>query len=480
MMRSASMLRALPRAAGLAGLLLLVAAAACASAADRGALEKAPLVLSLERAVELGLAGDETLLQARQRILAAEAGVREARSTRIPRLDLSARYGRNILKPVLFLPSDMGDAFGGITKIELGEDNDITAAASASWNIWTFGRSSAAMAAASELAAAARHGRIAAADYVRFAVREAYYGALLAGEILAIDEKAVETTAEAVRVARTAYEQGVVSRFELLRAEVELENRHAPLVRARNDAARALLMLKRRCGLDPEAMVILSDTLGHVAPPAPLELLLGAMRGANPEIRALEHRVGSARMFLRLERADRRPALQLGAAYVLQSQWSGRTLPGDENLAHSSAVTLGVVYPLFDGLRSRARIDRARADLRGAEFELERAFRDKELAVRIARLNLESAIAALQGRRETVALAGEAYRLAEVLLRSGLATPLERLDAELALTAARAQYAQALYAANVAEAALELTAGGAGLHGTAPRGAAPGKETDDE
>lgn len=437
-----------------------VLAAGLLAAASGAAREQAPVRLTLGRAVEMGLSSSEVMQQAEQAILAAEAGVREAKSGWVPRLDISAQYGRNILKPVLFLPSDMGEAFGGVTKIELGEDNDISAVAAATWNLWTAGRLSSAIGASSAVAEAVRSGRVATADYVRFGVREAYYGVLLSRAVLRISEMALESTAEAVRVAKAGHDQGTVSRFDLLRAEVELENRRAPLLQARNELSQALLLLKRRCGIDPEAEVALVDTLETVADPPELATLLEELRGSNPELRALEHRVRAAELFLSFEKAERWPALQVGANYLLQGQWSNEYYPNDEQLAHSSAVTVGVVWPLFDGLRAKSRIDRARADLRTAEIERERMTREKELAVRVSRLTVVDAIAALQGRREAVGLAEEAYRLAEVRLRNGLATPLERLDAELAMTTARGQYAQALYAANLAEAALELTVGG--------------------
>ena len=80
--------------------------------------------------------------------------------------------------------------------------------------------------------------------------------------------------------------------------------------------------------------------------------------------------------------------------------------------------------------------------------------------MRQARVYLQNAIAALKGRREGVELAQEAYRLAQVRQENGLATPLERLDAELALTEAQVQLAGALYACNQAEATLKLSIGG--------------------
>ena len=206
-------------------------------------------------------------------------------------------------------------------------------------------------------------------------------------------------------------------------------------------------------------------------------MLLSRMQKTNPEIASVSHQIMAAEMNIKLEKAARWPGLQIGANYLVQGQWSDGTSPDKENLAHSSAVTAALVWPLFDGFKSKARIDRARAELRSVEVELGRVSKDKELAVRVSRLTLVNAITALRGRKEAVDLAEESYRLAEVRLVNGLATPLERLDAELAMTTARGQYAQALDAANIAEAALELTVGG-GTAGKYPSAAR--KETDDE
>jgi outer membrane protein TolC len=435
------------------------------------------LAITLGEAIGLGFSSDELLRQAGQAVEGARAGIKEARSGRIPRLDLSAQYGRNILKPVLFLPSEMAEEFGGVTKIEMGEDNDFSAVAAASWNLWTGGRVSSMMDAASEIAEAALQNETTVENYVRFRVKEAYYGVLLAEANVLINERAYESTEEAVRVANAGRHEGTVSRFDLLRATVELENRHAPLIKARNDLEQALLVLKRRCGLDPDLAVSLSDTLGRVGEPESLELLLSDMKEASSEIKALEHHVQAARFSLDFEKSERWPSLQLGASYMFQSQWSGQAFPESNNIAHSSAVTIGLVYPLFDGQRAKARIDRAEADLRSGEIELERLLREKGLAVRVSRLTLVNSITALDGRREAVELAEEAYRLAEIRLTNGLATPLERLDAELALTTARGQYVQALHAANMAEAALELTIGAASPE---EYGDGAGKESGDE
>ncbi len=435
------------------------------------------MTLSLDKAIELGLANDETLKQAGEALLGAEASVREAKSGRIPTLGFTAQYGRNILKPVMFLPSDMAEAFGGVTKIELGEDNDVSAIANLRWNAWTGGRVSSAIGVTSAIAEAVASGEIAVADYVRFQLQDAYFVVLLNSAILRINEAAYETTLEAVRVAKAGHDNGTVSRFDLLRSEVELENRETPMIVARNDLEQALYTLKRRCGIDPHVELALSDSLGYVEQPEDLEMLLARMSRTNPEIIAVGHQIKAAEMNIKLEKSSRWPGLQLGANYLVQGQWSDDTNPSTDNLAHSSAITAAFVWPIFDGLQTKARVDKANAELRIAEVELGRVSKDKELAVRVSRLTLVNAITALQGREDAVDLAEEAYRLAEVRLINGLATPLERLDAELAMTTARGQYATALYAANIASAALELTLGG-GTAGKYPSAAR--KENGDE
>lgn len=417
------------------------------------------LELSLQQAILLGLKSDETLRQAGEGVTGAYAGLREARSGRLPSLSISGQYGRNVRKPVLFLPSDMGDAFGGVTKIELGEDNDFTTAVQLTYNLWTSGRLSAGIGATGEIVEAMKYLEVATAGVVRFHVEQAYFAVLLSAMSLEIAEKAVAEAEENMRITSAGYKEGTVSRFDLLRAEVELENRRPQLVEAENVVEQSLVMLRRRCGIDPGSPVSLADSLEKVETEEDLDFYLALMRRENVYIRALDHQVAAMNHSLRLEQAQRYPVLQLGANYILMGQWSDKYLPEKKNLARSSAVTLGFQVPIFNGLKTKARISRAKSDLRSAEIELEKTMRENEMAVRIAYLALENAIAALRGREETVDLAEETYRLALVRIKNGLATPVERLDAELAMTMARGQMAQALYACNMARAQLELAVG---------------------
>jgi outer membrane protein TolC len=428
-----------------------------------GPVRSEPIALSLDRAIELGLENDEGLRQATEAIEGARGQVVSARSAALPQLTVSGQYGRNILLPVFFLPEEFREDPDSPSKVEMGEDNDFFGSATLTQILWAAGRVSAGLTAAKEYVGLFEMQREVVTDFVRFSVQEAYFNALLAEETLTISEKAMEATEEAVRVARSGYENGTVSRFDLLRSEVELENRRAPLVAARNDVDQAYLLLRRRCGLEHDAEIELTDSLDIEPRDGDLDLFLSSMRETSAELRALNHDIVAKQQFHRIAKAERYPMLTMSAYYGIQTQWSEGFTPPSELVAELAAVQVGFQIPIFDGLRAKGNIRKAEADLRTAEIELERVTREKELAVRQSWLTLENAATALDGRMEAVDLAEEAYRLALVRMQNGLATPLERLDAELAMTTSRAQLAEALFSYRMANAYLELSVGSEGF-----------------
>ena len=418
-----------------------------------------PQPLDLDEARTLALANDERIQLVAASVAAARADARGARADALPHLDLGGTWTRNLIKPAFFLPPDLAGGLGGATQVEMGGDWDLQAAATATLNLWTAGRLSAAAGAADAALDATRWQQAAAQDGVLYAVDEAYYGVLRADAQVAIAEAALAAASEALRVTRASLDQGSASRFDQLRAEVEVANRQTPLIAARNQRQLAATALARICGLPLDRPLALTDSLGTVAAPAPLDTLLADMHARSPELRALEHAVGARRQAVRLAKAGRGPILQLQGRYALQGQWDDDLLPGDHETAGSASAALAVTIPVFDGYAAKADIGRGEAELRRAQVELARVTRDRELGVRQARTYLENALAALGGRLESVTLADESHRLALVRLENGLATPLERLDAEMALTDARTQLAEVLYTCNVARSALVLAVG---------------------
>ncbi len=285
------------------------------------------VALRMDEAIALALSNSELLQQTAEAVTAAEAEVMAAGARQLPQLNLGAEWTANFLKPVFFLPPELlGDGDGPL-KVEMGRDYSLQSGISLTWNLWTAGRLSAAMGASRELVTASRWQQAAVSDAVRFQATAAYLDALLAAQRVRIAEEALATTAEALRIARAGGTQGTVSRFDILRAEVELANREAPLIQTRNARRHAELALNRICGLDPATRVSLADTLAPVFPsgvpygPQAAEALVAAMREQSPELKAIRHRVAAARQGLSLARAARWPRLKVAGK---TQPWRGR------------------------------------------------------------------------------------------------------------------------------------------------------------
>jgi HAE1 family hydrophobic/amphiphilic exporter-1 len=134
--------------------------------------------------------------------------------------------------------------------------------------------------------------------------------------------------------------------------------------------------------------------------------------------------------------------------------------PGFDQWRKDWSVAFALSVPIFDGFRTRGRIDQAQADLKLARLEESQLREALELQLEAALAEYRTAQAQIQARRQTVALAERALELAEARYGNGLSTQLEVSDAALLLDQARVNEVQALYDYVQVLAQLERLSGG--------------------
>lgn len=439
-------------------ILLVLAGTALGWGAARAQESPAPadtLRLSVADAVQYALEHGETAALAREDVKIAQAQKGVVLSNALPKLTLDASYDRNLKKPVIFFP----DTTGGTQSITIGEDNAYTATLSLRQPLYSSGRVGAAYQATKDRATAARYSGDAVAADVDLQVRQAYYGALLAGDQVRI---AVESLTQAQRrreEIQARVDKGVAARFDLLRAEVEVANRRPAVTRARNQAAIALESLKRTAGLPLDHPVALSDTLLYTPFP---------MTREDAVQEALEHRntLAAARMEATAaghqadaQAANDLPLLYFDGNYTWQGQSSAGLIPGEHETAQSAAVGLTLTWPIVDGWENRARTHQARAAAAKARITVHQLEESVRLEARSRWADLRATEEEIPAVEQAVTLAREAYAIARVRYSSGLSTQLEVLDADLALTQAKLSEKETLYRYEVALAELEHTLG---------------------
>jgi HAE1 family hydrophobic/amphiphilic exporter-1 len=387
----------------------------------------------------------------------ASGVVREARAGALPSLTLAGTYQRNFDKPVFFVTSD-----STTTKLEIGGDLETAGQLRLDQVLYAFGRVGNAVKYAAIYKNIASLGVENARSEVAYAAREAYYRVLLMDKVTGIELQSLEQAHGHLTEVEQKYAQGTASRFDLLRAQVEVKNREPGVIQAENNLALSIEDLKRIVGLDSAGEIVLTDSLAYQATEVTEEGAIAEALAHRPEILSLELNVDGKKKLLAIEKAGMFPILGLYGQIQFQGQSGKDDLLGSfekGNRATSTSAGVALSIPIFDGLRTRGRVAQARAGLRHSEYQLQEARKGIRLEVSKAVRDMASLKKEYESQVATVGLAEEAYRIAQTRFRSGLSTQLELTDVETALDFAKTNFAQTLYKHNVAVANLERALG---------------------
>ena len=461
------------------------AAAQAAQAAPPQASSPAPApaqgarVLTLDDALALAEVRNET-------VIISEAGVRRARgveaqvhSQRLPQLTGTASYDRTLKSEFegIFDNSNLGGdgSDGGdnaFADLPFGQPNAYRLGLGFSQLIYAGGRERA-------LERQARLGRESATLSVAqtkaqlaFDVSQAFYDAALADRIYDIT---VETLAQATRTleqTRAKREAGVVSEFELLRAQVDRDNLQAPRVRAGNNRDVAYFRLKQLVDLPLGEHIQLAAQLDdpRLAPAARFATRLAEAEATpTPRLRSAVTQadlgVQASQEGVKVVDAQRKPAIAFQSAYGVVNYPS--VFPGFDDWRTNWTMGVGLQLPILTGGRIKAEQNIARADVDAAKARLQLTKELSDLDDASARASLNAAHAQWETTAGTIQQAGRAYEIAELRFREGLSTQLELSDARLLLASAqvtRARAARDLQLTRVRFALLpELPLGTAGI-----------------
>ncbi len=420
-----------------------------------------PGSLSVRDAVRIAQERNEALLIALADSSKAEATVKEAYSAVWPNLTFQATYLRNFTKPAFFLPPELAAEAGEPVKVEIGSDYAVNGQLRLDQVLYAFGRVGNAVEYAKIYKKMATLGVGGVRNEIAFSAKEAYYRALLARQVVEIQKRSLQQAQSHLEEVQKKLSQGTVSRFDLLRAQVEVKNRQPALISAENDLSLAMQDLKRVLAMEGQPDPVLTDTLAYVPDELDEETAVAEAFAGRPEILSLQLNVSGREKLLSLERANRLPSLGLFGEVLFQGEANDDPLdPFDRNhRAVSSAAGIALTVPIFDGFRTKARIQQARADLSRAEHQLDQARNAVRLEVVKAVKDVKALRRAYESQTATVSLAEETYAIAQTRFHNGLSTQLELTDADLALAQARVNYATTLYQYDVALAVLDRALG---------------------
>lgn len=294
-------------------------------------------------------------------------------------------------------------------------------------------------------------------------VRTRFFNVLLARERIAVQEENLKLLEAELKMARSRFEAGASSNFEVLRAEVALANGRPPLIQARNDFRLAIEELRQAIGFSSAGSSDVTKVPNFIGSlkveasdtPALPEALVNA-RANRPELQRLAKLTAAGEERIKAARAGNKPIVQAFGRY----DWvKGSPSAGWGDRADGWTVGLQSQWNLFDGRSTAGKVAQARSQFTQSQLSLEEATLAVEVEVRRAHSSLQEASELVASTGKVVAQAEEALRLASVRQGAGTATQLDVLTSQVALTEARLNQLRAYHSYNVAIAAFRKSCG---------------------
>lgn len=431
------------------------------------------LALPLSEAVTRALRTGDEARQAEALTELADAQATVARASAFPQLRLAHTYQHVYVNA-------RAQAVGSI----FNQPNTFNLNANVSQTVFQGGRVVAGWRAGARLRSAAEANELEARQDVALAVVRSYLNALLAERLLRIQEGNLALAADRLKQVEQFQAAGRSAQYDVLRAKVEQANLEPAVIQARSDLELAQLELKRLVNLPMDAPLKLTTAVepGAVAEVAKAAEDIESASVKRSALAAAELTARARHDAVAVARADLYPQVSIFfqsgyQAYPVANRYpfsSGRleeipcapgSTPGrvctQQNGGWFGDRSMGVniSWPLFDGLRTKGNIDVAQAQARLADLQLRQEREVVAVEVAQARAEFRRAGAAFAARRENVAEATEAFRLASLRFNRGLSTQLDVQDAQLALLTAQTNEARATHDLYLAAAGLARALG---------------------
>ncbi|QEM68486.1 TolC family protein [Geobacter sp. FeAm09] len=398
--------------------------------------------LTLQECLERARQHNPTLKAAAWAPRIAEQDIRQSTAANYPRVDAQAGYTMQ--------QAAQGAKIAG-TKAETQQADYATAGLSATYTIYDFGRRNARQRMTAVLADSSTQSFEARRTDVALQVIETYFSILETGKLISAAEDEVTQVEEHRRVSQALFEEGVVTRNDVLQAEVRLAATKQKLLTMKNNRENNWLQLNFLTGSQPGFRAELDEGI---------TLPNGATASVN-ESDALSRRHDIQALRLGVEAGDLEVRESKTAFYPeLYTQAALNYVQNDKALEQAiMAATIGIKVNLFDGFASTAAIERAVRNrsrsqdaLRQAETQVRLEIDTSRNDVNVARERIGVAQTAIRQSEENLRINRERYRE-----RVGTAT--EVLDAQTLVTQAKTDYYSALYDYQVSQARLKRAAG---------------------
>ncbi len=407
------------------------------------------LKLTLDQALEIAMSENLTVMVAEQEITKSGYAKKGAYAALYPQIELSGSYQRTIAKQTMYFADQA---------MKIGTDNTWSGGVGAgmaliSPTLWSSLKISDMDI---ELSVEkARESKINLIDEVQ----QTYYGVLMAKASYNVLKENYDNAVRNYNDIKAKYNEGRVSKYDMITAEVNVKNSEPSLYEAQNNITLLLWKLKAVIGLDlNQEISCLGELTDYKEMLTNVTTNTEVSLAENTTLKQLEMQLGILDQTYKTQLAQYYPSLDLSFAYQFiamsdnfkfsEYMWNPYSVGG-----------LTLTIPIFSGGQRKNALKQTKVQQEQLKLQTESAARDLEVAVKQTLSSMETSIKQYDAALSSIEGAQAGYEISEKRYEVGSGTILEMDSSRLALLNSKLNLYQSVYSYLVGKSSLEKIIG---------------------
>lgn len=427
-----------------------------AMATDAAAVDSAAgkaVVLSRSECLRIALQESPVIKIADMEITRLDLARKETRASLLPQIDFTGAYQRALALQTVSM--NMG---GETQSFKMGTDNTWNFGFSASVpliapTLWKSLQLSETQILAS--CEKARASRLDLADQVN----QAYYTLMLAKASYDVVRENYELAKYTAGLYEKQFSMGTATEYDVLRSSVQVKNVEPELIQAQIAIDRARLQLKVLMGITDDIVIDPDMTLTDMR-----QEMYGRIAGidrslqGNSDLRSLDIQTRMLEQTASLKKLAWVPTLAAQFSYSWSALSNGNALRSQQFNPYSN-LGLSLSVPLFSGGSKYYGLKQAEVQVKEARLQRDNLVNTLNMQIDLALENIRKEAKQIDTSAEGVRQAEKAHEIMKRSFEIGAGSYLSLRDSEVAETAAKLAYLQAIYNYLISASQLDLLLG---------------------
>ena len=284
-----------------------------------------------------------------------------------------------------------------------------------------------------------------------------YYNIVTLEEQLKATQEQITLYTDRYTLAQRRFEIGTGAKYEVLEAQVDLNEQQSALLSLQNSIALAKSSLNNLMGKQPDTSYEVIDTI-RIASLPPFSEVKEKIENENPDILLANSDLAILMQTKKEVNAARLPSVTLSGFYnfARNRNGAGFTL---FNQTYGPSGSIGVSIPLFNGGLVKKQLQVTDIQIKNQDITIAQTKNDLQTTLNNAYINYNNSLKAIELEKNNLKLATENIYIATERYRKLNITSVELRQIQISYNAVKNRLYDALYQAKVAEAGISLLTG---------------------